>query len=172
MTLTAGNQVIGALGKDAESARVTPPLVTIPPHIQTWARSKLPAKMDLEDWTGGSAEIQIEKSENPHNLKLFGITGLVEQHIDGAVRTLGLVLMTKGAKRLQVGKHKWPLEVGAIFHIDSDRDHGTIAEDDSELVFVCFDFLHSDRLPEGFAYNDAAQIMLTGIDDLMTERDF
>ena len=171
--LTPGDQEVEDLGDGLDAARVTPAIVTVPANILAWAKAKLPKQVQLEQGPYASTLIHVEPGENPHTLALFGLTGSVEQHSDGAGKTLGLVLSVSGSQRLQIGEITWPLEAGCVYHIDSDIDHGTIADgDDDEMVFVCFDFMRTDRLPQGFTYRDAAELMLAKIDDMMTGKDF
>jgi len=156
----------------SQPAHVTGTLLPIGDQVRSW----------LDDILGDAGEISLEGGPYgyiDHNqpqiypgrgFSLFGCTGSIPPHSDGAGQTLGFVLHMTGRHHLIVDDQSFELQEGCVYHIDSDRDHATICDNpDGLLMFVTIDFgWHQKSLP-AVTYEEYARHVVDGIDRQITE---
>ena len=142
-----------------QPACVTSPLIEIDDTVLRWTRANLEGQhgVTLEGGPYGSFRVRSPWDMRQLYGALYATHGGVEQHCDDADHTLGLVLIAEGSHRLVVDEHSWPLEVGSVYHIDSDRHHGTTSEDPNGLLaFITLDFGWKEPVPSVLTYRDFA----------------
>lgn len=142
------------------SPHVTLPVLEIPAHITAWIEAIVAASPNNERFGlsyGPKASFALDADfVRAHNIprtnvELYTTCGRVAPHRDNAGDTYGLVLIAEGGHNLHTGSDhpyrdqspSWNLTVGSVYHINSNEDHGTSCQRDSQrdlLAILTLDF--------------------------------
>jgi len=143
--------------------------VIISKEIRNWCYKLLPENKPVVIEHGPHCVFDIDRTWT-HKMMMGGIyshAGPLEQHIDDAGNTFGLILINEGNHRLEVKEQLWDMPEGSVFHINSDLDHGTQCNEPNGLLMIAtIDMYHVD-LPQKLTYEEIGESILQQIQKKM-----
>lgn len=154
---------------DDNPATVIQNVVTIDKTLKSWAYKLLPKDKPVVIEHGPHCIFDVDRTWT-YKMLLGGIyshAGPLEQHVDGAGNTFGLVLINEGNHRLDINGQLWEMPEGSVFHINSNLDHGTQCDEPNGLLMIGTIDLFHVNLPAKVTYEEIGISILQKIQKKM-----